>query len=101
MAKHEVYRDGEIHVLSQKCDTCIFRPGNLMHLAEDRKNRMAAEAVANQSVIPCHKTIYGEDVKPAICRGYWDVHQKDVGLLQAAKRMGIVVYDVIDNTRSN
>lgn len=93
MTKHEVYRDGQVHVLSRKCDTCIFRPGNLMHLEEGRADRMAEEAVANQSVIPCHATIYGEDKAPAICRGYWDVHRRRVGILQVAERMDVVAYD--------
>lgn len=90
MSDTEVYRDGLIHVCVKKCSTCIYRPGNLMHLSDDRKDGMEREAVANQSVIPCHKTIFGEEVGPAICRGYWDTQKHAVGLLAAAERMKLV-----------
>jgi len=90
MADHEVFKDGALYVCEVKCSTCIFRPGNLMHLQDGRKESMAAEAVADQSVIPCHKTIYGQAEQPAVCRGYWDVHKNDVQGLQIAERLGVV-----------
>lgn len=92
MTRTNVYRDGELHVQARKCDTCIYRPGNLMHLEEDRKDRMEAEAVAEGGVIPCHKTLGSG--REAICRGYFDVvKHSGEGLLQVAERIGIVVED--------
>ena len=90
MADAEVYRDGMVHVCARKCSTCIYRPGNLMRLEDGRKEGMESEAVANQSVIPCHKTIYGAEVGPAICRGYWDTQKHNVGMLSVAERLGYV-----------
>ena len=85
-----VYRDDKLHVVARKCATCIYRPGNLMRLEAGRKEGMEREAVANQSVIPCHKTIHGSEIEPAICRGYWDTQKHNVGLLSVAERLGIV-----------
>lgn len=33
-------RDGAVWVMSEKCATCIFRPGNLMHLNDGVVARM-------------------------------------------------------------
>lgn len=88
-----VYRDGRIHVQARKCDTCIYRPGNLMRLEPGRKDGMQAEAVAEGGVIPCHKTLGSG--REAICRGYFDVvvHDGTAPLLQVAERIGVVVED--------
>lgn len=83
------YRDGKMHVMSVKCDTCIFRPGNLMHLEEGRVEQMTTDAVRDQGHIPCHKRL-GADDERAICRGFFDVHKHDVQALQLAERMGIL-----------
>ncbi len=91
---HEVYRDGELHVLSARCPTCIFRPGNLMSLERGRVKAMLSEAVANQSVIPCHKTIWDDERQPAVCRGYFDhPHAREVFALRLAEAMGVIVED--------
>jgi hypothetical protein len=87
MSDNPVYRDGVIHVCAHKCATCIYRPGNLMFLEEGRKDRMEAEAVANESVIPCHKTL---GPGAAICRGYWDTQRGNIFALRLAQATGIV-----------
>lgn len=87
MSDQPVFRDGAIHVCVRKCETCIYRPGNLMHLEPGRKDAMEAEAVANESVIPCHKTL-GDT--PAICRGFWDTQRRNVMGLRLAVAMDIV-----------
>lgn len=78
-------------VMSRKCDTCIFRPGNPMHLREGRRESMVAGATANGAWIPCHDT-FAEDAQ-GICRGFYDVHGRDsVGIRLAhvlAERMGL------------
>lgn len=67
-------------LLSDKCGTCIYRPGNLMHLEAGRRDEMAREALANGSWIPCHSTLpyhpNGSE-QTAICRGFWDVHHRE------------------------
>jgi hypothetical protein len=90
MTRTNVYNDGRVHVQSAKCSTCIYRPGNLMHLQPGRVTGMAAEAVAAGGVIPCHQTIHGQRDQESVCRGYFDVAKRDVWLLQVAERLGII-----------
>lgn len=71
MARHKVYREGKLHVCARQCDTCIFRPGNLMNLEPGRVKQMVA--TANDSCIPCHHSIYDEGKEPAVCRGFFDL----------------------------
>lgn len=85
--KHNVYRGGRIHVASVKCATCIFRPGNLMHLAPGRVESMVEESIAGGGSIPCHKTLDGDN---AVCRGFFDVHKHDVPALTLAERLGCI-----------
>lgn len=69
---------GVPRVLSEKCNTCIYRPGNLMHLREGRKEEMERGSLERDSWIVCHKTLpaSGQPVgTQAICRGYWDVNK--------------------------
>lgn len=84
------YRDGKVHVLSVKCATCIFRPGNPMRLAEGRVKGMVDEAMADQTAITCHSTLYRDDVDEAVCRGFFDAHADRSIPLLLAKGMGIV-----------
>lgn len=97
------YYDGKVHVLSRKCDTCIFRPGNLMHLGEGRREQMVAESVTErgageeglplQGVIACHDTIHRDDgVRRVICRGFYDVHGTQVILLRLAVLKGVIEF---------
>lgn len=85
-----VYFDGKVHVQSEKCVTCIFRPGNLMNLEPGRVKEMVDGAVAGSSVIPCHKTTYGQTEQEATCRGYYDAHAERVPTLRLARAMGII-----------
>lgn len=80
------YRDGKIYVHSTNCLTCIFRPGNLMHLRPGRVKGMVEEARANRSVIPCHETLDGDK---AVCAGYAGL-RPEPDILQLAERLGVV-----------
>lgn len=95
MATHEVYRDGKVHVLAEKCASCIFRSvndGRIQGLSPGRVAGMVVEAREAESVIPCHATIYTDEVKPAICRGYFDLPRRP-GVLQIAERLGFIEFD--------
>jgi hypothetical protein len=63
------------HLLSRQCATCIFKPGNPMHLRDGRLKDLVADTRARESYIVCHSTLphfrYPE-AKPAICRGFAD-----------------------------
>jgi hypothetical protein len=73
MSRHEVYRDGRVHVMSEMCSTCVFRPGNLMRLAAGRLRGMIDEATAEDAgTVVCHQTLGGYGVRNAACRGFFD-----------------------------
>ena len=61
--------DAGLRVCSQMSSTCIFRPGNLMHLRPGRRGGMVRGSLRDDSFIPCHKTLDGER---AVCRGFYD-----------------------------
>ncbi|GAA3302495.1 hypothetical protein Dvina_51510 [Dactylosporangium vinaceum] len=66
---------GKSRLLARQCGTCIFHPGNRMHLAPGRLKQIVDEAVTEGSYVICHATLpYGEhpEVQPAICRGFAD-----------------------------
>lgn len=93
---HEVYRDGAVHVLADKCHSCIFRSvndGRITGLHPGRVAGMVLDARADENCIPCHTTIWeGDGVKAAICRGYWDLPHRPA-ILDLAVALGRVVYD--------
>ena len=91
MSRTNVYRDGKVHVMEAKCSTCIYRPGNLMHLEPGRKDSMQADAIRDEGVIPCHKTIHGAREQESVCRGFFDV-AKHEGLLAVAERLDIIEF---------
>lgn len=86
-----VYSDGHVHVMSEKCDTCVFRPGNLMNLEPGRLKQMVEESVADGGGITCHKTIYGGAAQEATCRGFMDAHANKVPAFRLAAAMEIIV----------
>lgn len=90
---NNVFRDGRVHVLTEMCPTCVFRPGNLMQLKSGRLAGMVREATANESCIPCHSTLYnGRD--NAVCRGFFDRHKTQP--LQIAERLVMVEEVTLD-----
>jgi hypothetical protein len=65
---------GKTRLLSSECATCIFRPGNPMHLERGRLRQMVHEARTHAGYIICHSTLPHADnsARPAICRGFAD-----------------------------
>ncbi|MEV0431537.1 hypothetical protein [Micromonospora sp. NPDC050495] len=86
---------GKSRLLSRQCDTCIFNPGNPMHLAPGRLRDLVSEARQRESFIVCHDTLphYRQPgVKPAICRGFADRYRTQA--LQLIERLfGFVEVD--------
>ncbi len=87
---HGPWRDNKLWVLTRKCDTCIFRPGNLMRLQPGRVDDMVNHCIENDTVIPCHSTLDGPR---SICRGLYDVHRDDITVMQLAERIGVMEFD--------
>ncbi|MEV5695124.1 hypothetical protein [Micromonospora globbae] len=66
---------GKSRLLSRQCDTCIFAPGNRMHLGPGQLRALVTEAREQGSYIICHDTLphyLHPQAKPAICRGFAD-----------------------------
>ncbi|MGW9196689.1 hypothetical protein [Micromonospora chersina] len=86
---------GKSRLLSQQCDTCIFAPGNRMHLSPGRLRDLVTEARQRESFIVCHDTLphYRQpEAKPAICRGFADRYRTQA--LQLIERLfGFVEVD--------
>lgn len=90
------FRDGAVHVAATKCATCIFRPGNLMHLPAGRVKAMVDQSIAEGGPIVCHKTL-ASDVNDAVCRGFHDAHAQQVPALRLAMAMDLIVCDEVDS----
>lgn len=86
--RHNVYRDGRVHVQAELCSTCIFRPGNLMQLRSGRVRGMVDEAREHESAIVCHQTLDGRE--QSVCRGFFD--RWPTTPLQLAERLGMVTW---------
>lgn len=68
------YRNGKVHIMDRRCDTCIFRPGNLMNLDHGRRDDMVKQATTNETAIICHSTLSGDN---AVCRGFFEEHSTE------------------------
>lgn len=85
----DAYRNGKVHVCSRECDTCIFRPGNLMQLRSGRVREMVNGALDNDSAIICHSTLHGPN---AVCRGFYDRYAAGSLPLRLAEPFGMLVW---------
>lgn len=87
------YRDGKVHVLAERCSTCVFRPGNLMTLSDGRLRDLIDQNLKADAALTCHKTLpYAEgDVLPAVCRGFFDAYETTP--LRLAKAFRIIEED--------
>jgi hypothetical protein len=86
----------EVPVRAEMCETCIFRPGDVMRLAPGRVEEMVRSVRMSGSYIPCHETMHMRRrglTKPA-CRGLYDLHP-DQAVFQLADRIagGLVFVD--------
>jgi hypothetical protein len=83
---------GKPRLLSRQCETCIYRPGNLMHLSTGRLKSMTEDACREgcQGVI-CHDTLdYGGNPEfgGALCRGFYDNFGSRNGFIRIIERLG-------------
>lgn len=92
----DAYRGGKVHVLSRKCSTCIFRPGDLMRLGPERKAEVEQANLDLDSALVCHQTLpYGGHgaEHQAVCRGFFDVHKADTLSLRMAVMLDKIEHD--------
>jgi len=84
---------GLSRLLSERCTTCILRPGDLIHLGPGRTAAFIQQALDAGSYVVCHETLtYGDfpGYGPAICRGFFDAYRnrtRDLLILQAGRRL--------------
>lgn len=80
--------DQKPRLCSRQCDTCVFRPGNVMRLRPGRLRQMVRDTLAGGGFIPCHETIRRPDFRPAVCRGFSDQYGHRSNLLRIWDRLG-------------
>ena len=84
---------GLSRLLSERCPTCILRPGDPMHLGPERTAAFIRQVLDAGSYVVCHDTItYGDfpEYGPAICRGFFDGYRdrsRDLLILRAGRRL--------------
>ena len=89
--RHNIYREGKVHVLSELCSSCIFRPHERPVSGARVAGMVRATMDTDGATVVCHKTLYREGPdENAICRGWYDRLGDRDSLLQAAERMGII-----------
>ena len=81
-------RDNGLWVMAEKCATCIFRTGNLMHLSPGVVAEMRRSADEKGTCIICHEGMTGP--KSAVCAGYYEHHKSQ--LLQLAERTKLLKF---------
>lgn len=82
--------DRKPQLMAEKCPTCIFRPGDPMHLGARRLADIIEQNRAKGTALICHSTLeYGQypEVGRAVCRGYYDAYP-DTSVLQVVERLG-------------
>jgi hypothetical protein len=84
------YRDGKVHVLSEKCETCIFNAATRFVSSAGGADlvRETQEKGVGGHVV-CHSVIIaGAD--DAICRGFFDRFKKRDVVLRMAVAMDVI-----------
>lgn len=83
---------GKPRLLDDKCETCIFRPGNPMRLKPGRVRGMVRDAIGGGGYITCHATLTGPHnptrTRNAICRGFYDAYAHLSNVLRVFGRLG-------------
>lgn len=95
------FRDDRVHVLAERCSTCVFRPGNQMKLEPGRVKDLLEDNLAADSALQCHKTLpyAAEGWEPAVCRGFFDHPRSNESLaLRMARVMNVITFDPIPET---
>lgn len=96
------YREGRIHVLADRCSTCVFRPGNPMNLGEGRLADLIESNLSADSALTCHQTLPNNpayEAPPALCRGFFDAYAREVTALRMAVAMDLIAHDPVSTNR--
>lgn len=83
----EAESSGRPRLLADRCSSCVFRPGNLMHLAEGRLRDLVDSNLDAGAVLTCHATLHRDDVPEAMCRGFYDAYGEQVNVVRVMRRL--------------
>lgn len=83
---HNCSPRGKLRIQAEKCETCIFHPGNRMKLRPGRVKQMVDDSVNEGTAIICHDTL-GES-EQAVCHGFYEAHKTMP--LQIAERLDLI-----------
>lgn len=84
----DTYRDGKVHVLSEKCAQCAFTPQRIVPGARVASIVRETKDVEGAHFI-CHETTIAQQ-GDAICAGWFDRFADQDPLLRLAGSMGII-----------
>lgn len=76
-------------LFTERCSTCVFRPGNAMRLQPGRLADLVADNQAGGALLTCHQTTYGQapDLGEVMCRGYFDAYAEGSAVAQIMARL--------------
>jgi hypothetical protein len=90
VSEHDVIdpATGKPRLLTDKCTTCVFRPGNLMHLPPGRLQDLIDHNREAGAGLTCHQTLSysGTGAERAFCHGFHDAYP-DTQVFQIAERL--------------
>lgn len=79
-------------LMSEQCTTCVFRPGNLMHLSPGRLKELIGSNTGPEALgLVCHQTLsYGAhpETGAAFCRGFYDSYGHLANYIRIMERLG-------------
>lgn len=75
--------------MAERCPTCIFRPGNRMHLREGRLAEVVAANRRTSTALICHLTTFGAapELGEVVCRGYFDAYGEETASISVILRL--------------
>lgn len=83
-------RQSNPQVFTERCSSCIFRPGDPMRLGSARVREVIERNRAAGAALICHQTLpYGShpEVGRTVCRGFWDAYAASTGSIQVMRRL--------------
>jgi len=97
MTDADIFRDGKVHVLADKCATCIFTKNRPLGVDGKRVASMVRDTKDDPgATIPCHSTLYRPDKQEnAICRGWYDKFAEADPVLIAANAYNVIEFDPV------
>lgn len=93
-----VFRDGKVHVQLEMCGSCVFRPGNQMHLRSGALRQIVDGNLALDTPLICHQTlaIHPDGGNEAVCRGFFERYPTTP--MKLAETMGLIEWVTVEDS---